>query len=133
MFMTRVLEGTQASNYLLFSDVHLGADLVQHARPETAPRLGASHRIDHELGSMLDYYREHSDPERPWRLVIAGDFIDLVGMSISAQDGAALSSPLSEDEVIHGLGSAEDRAAFKMRAVAVRHDHLFRRLARFVR
>jgi predicted phosphodiesterase len=35
--------------------------------------------------------------------------------------------------VIHGLGSAEDRAAFKMRAVAVRHDHLFRRLARFVR
>src|SRR5262245_28072839 len=109
--MTRAVDLQQGSNYILFSDVHLGADLVQHTRPWTAGRLGASHRIDHQLGSCLDYYREHSDPERPWRLVVAGDFIDLVGMSISAQDTAALASPLSEDELQHGLGSAEDRAA----------------------
>jgi UDP-2,3-diacylglucosamine pyrophosphatase LpxH len=121
-----------ANNYLLFSDVHLGADLVQHARPWTAARLHAAHRIDHDLGTMLDYYREHADPVRPWRLVIAGDFIDLVGMSISLSAGTSLSTPLDEDEVEHGLGSAEDRAAFKMRAVAARHDRLFRTLARFV-
>jgi UDP-2,3-diacylglucosamine pyrophosphatase LpxH len=122
----------EANNYLLFSDVHLGADLVQHARPWTAKRLHAAHRIDHDLGTMLDHYREHADPLRPWRLVIAGDFIDLVGMSISLSEGSSLSTPLDEDEVVHGLGSAEDRAAFKMRAVAMRHDRLFRTLARFV-
>lgn len=122
-----------ASNYLLFSDVHLGADLVQHTRPWTASRLSEAHRIDHDLGAMLDHYREQADPERPWRLVIAGDFIDLVGMSISAGDNAALQSPLSDDEVEHGLGSAEDRAAFKMRSVATRHDKLFRKLAHFVK
>ncbi|HEX7478811.1 MAG TPA: hypothetical protein VF331_13480 [Polyangiales bacterium] len=122
-----------ANNYLLFSDVHLGADLVQHTRPWTASRLSEAHRIDHDLGAMLDHYREQADPERPWRLIIAGDFVDLVGMSISASESAALRSPLTQDEVAHGLGSAEDRAAFKMRAVAQRHDKLFRRLACFVK
>jgi UDP-2,3-diacylglucosamine pyrophosphatase LpxH len=121
-----------ASNYLLFSDVHLGADLVQHARPETADRLLQVHGVDHELGAMLDYYREHSDPDRPWRLIIAGDFIDLVGMSISANESVALSTPLTEEEQEHGLGSSQDHAVHKMRAVAARHDLVFRKLARFV-
>lgn len=117
-----------ASNYLLFSDVHLGADLVQHAQPWTAERLRAVHKVDHELGAMLDHYREKADPQRPWRVVIAGDFIDLVGMSISSSEAAAL----TDDEREHGLGSSQDHAALKMRAVAVRHDLLFRKLARFV-
>jgi UDP-2,3-diacylglucosamine pyrophosphatase LpxH len=128
--MTRPSLPPEASNYLLFSDVHLGADLVQHAAPWTASRLQAVHSIDHELGTMLDHYREHSDPERPWRLVIAGDFIDLVGMSISA--ASPMATPLTEDELEHGLGSTEDHAAVKMRAVAARHDLLFRKLAHFV-
>jgi UDP-2,3-diacylglucosamine pyrophosphatase LpxH len=122
----------EANNYLLFSDVHLGADLVQHAQPWTAERLREAHQVDHELGSMLDHYRERSEPGRPWRLVIAGDFIDLVGMSISAAEGTTLSSPLNDDEREHGLGSSHEHAAVKMRAVAERHDALFRKLARFV-
>jgi UDP-2,3-diacylglucosamine pyrophosphatase LpxH len=121
----------EASNYLLFSDVHLGADLIQHAQPSTASRLLAAHRIDQQLGSMLDHYRDHREDGRPWRVVIAGDFIDLVGMSISAA-GTAFSTPLSEDDEMHGIGSAEDHAAFKMRAVATRHHLLFEKLARFV-
>jgi UDP-2,3-diacylglucosamine pyrophosphatase LpxH len=118
----------EASNYLLFSDVHLGADLVQHMRPWTAERLREAHRIDRELSTMLDHYREHSDPLRPWRLVIAGDFIDLVGMSISGAEHAGL----NKDEEVHGLGSCEDHVAVKMRAVAARHDLVFRKLAQFV-
>ena len=55
-------------NYLLFSDVHLGADLVQHARPWTVGRLRRVLQIDRELSSMLDHYREQADPERPWTL-----------------------------------------------------------------
>jgi predicted phosphodiesterase len=112
--------------------VHLGADLVQHARPWTASRLAEALSIDRDLGSMLDHYREHADPSRPWRMVIAGDFIDLVGMSIAPLKDANLATPLSEDDLSHGLGSAEDHAAHKMRAVAVRHDALFKKLAAFV-
>src|SRR5690349_22680790 len=51
-------------NYLLFSDVHLGADLVQHARPWTISRLRQVLRVDRELSAMLDHYREHSEPSR---------------------------------------------------------------------
>jgi UDP-2,3-diacylglucosamine pyrophosphatase LpxH len=117
-----------ARNYLLFSDVHLGADLVQHTRPWTAARLSEVHHIDHQLGDMLDHYRERSDPQRPWCVVIAGDFIDLVGMSISGSESASMNA----DEQLHGLGSSEAHAAVKMRAVAARHDLVFRKLARFV-
>ncbi len=120
------------SNYLLFSDVHLGADLVQHARPWTKSRLAEALSIDGQLGAMLDHYREQSDPNRPWRLVIAGDFIDLIGMSISPALGAQFETPLTEDDLIHGLGSAQDHAVLKLRAVAVRHDSLFKKLAAFV-
>jgi UDP-2,3-diacylglucosamine pyrophosphatase LpxH len=130
--MTLASVPPEACSYLLFSDVHLGADLVQHARPWTASRLREAHRIDHQLGTMLDYYRERPDGSRPWCLVIAGDFIDLMSMSIAPAAGQTLATPLSEDDVAHGLGSAEDHAALKMRAVAERHDLLFRKLASFV-
>jgi len=120
----------KVSNYILLSDVHLGADLVQHTRPWTADRLREVPRIDHELGTMLDHYRQHSDPERPWCLVIAGDFVDLTGMSIGAA-GCDL-SVLTADELEHGLGSSQDHVVAKLQAVALRHDLLFRKLARFV-
>src|SRR5690349_25108253 len=63
-------------NYLLFSDVHLGADLVQHARPWTIGRLRRVLQIDRDLSTMLDHYREQAEPGRPWTLIIAGDLVD---------------------------------------------------------
>lgn len=120
------------TNYLLFSDVHLGADLVQYARPWTVSRLREVLRIDRELAAMLAHYRAHRDPERPWKLIIAGDLIDFMGMSIAPHEELPLETPLSEEEQSHGLGSARDHAAHKMRAVAQRHDLVFRELAGFV-
>lgn len=119
-------------NYLIFSDVHLGADLVQHVRPWTRERLKQIARIDRDLASMLDWYREHRDPERPWRLIIAGDLVDFIGMSIAPLEGAPLASALSAEEELNGLGSSRDRAVAKMRAVARRHGLVFEKLARFV-
>ena len=119
-------------NYLLFSDVHLGADLVQHARPWTIGRLRRVLQIDRELSSMLDHYREQAEPGRPWKLVIAGDLVDFVGMSIAPATGQELETPLTEEERSHGLGSARDHALYKMRAAASRHDLVFRKLADFV-
>jgi len=117
-------------NYLVLSDVHLGADLVQHWRPWTAGRLERVPRVDHELGAMLDYYRQRADLDRPWRLVIAGDFIDLMGMSITASAHGCV--PRTEDERKHGLGSTEDHVCAKIRAVVQRHATLFHKLAHFV-
>jgi UDP-2,3-diacylglucosamine pyrophosphatase LpxH len=119
-------------NYLLFSDVHLGADLVQHARPWTVGRLRRVLQIDRELSSMLDHYREQADPERPWTLVIAGDLVDFVGMSIAPVSGQELETPLTAEERSHGLGGARDHALYKMRAAASRHDLVFKKLADFV-
>ena len=120
------------TNYLLFSDVHLGADLVQHARPWTVSRLRQVLRIDRELSGMLDHYRQHAEPGRPWKLIIAGDLVDFMGMSIAPREGHALETPLTAEEHLHGLGSASDHAGQKMRAVAERHALVFQKLAQFV-
>src|SRR5215813_7286115 len=120
------------ANYLLFSDVPLGADLVQHARPWTISRLRQVLRLDRELSSMLEHYRGNRDPERPWTLIIAGDLVDFMGMSIAPVEGTVLETPLTEEERHHGLGSTRDHAVQKMRAVAKRHQLVFQKLAQFV-
>lgn len=120
------------TNYLLFSDVHLGADLVQHARPWTVSRLREVLRVDRELSAMLDHYRVQCEPDRPWTLIIAGDLVDFMGMSLAPREGTELETPLNAEEHLHGLGSACDHAEHKMRAVAERHDLVFRKLAQFV-
>jgi len=127
----------RTSNYILFSDVHLGADLVQHVRPWTRKRLRKIAEVDRDLSAMLDHYRENADPDRPWRLIIAGDLVDFIGMSIAppdAEDGAtsAANLLLTAEEREHGLGSTAEHAVLKMRAVARRHSGVFDRLAAFV-
>jgi len=119
-------------NFILFSDVHLGADLVQHVRPWTVERLKKIARIDRDLARMLDWYRERQDPDRPWCMVIAGDLVDFVGMNVAAAADADVVTELSSEEVAHGLGSARDHAVLKMNAVARRHRLVFERLAAFV-
>src|SRR4051812_46424877 len=86
------------TNYLLFSDVHLGADLVQYARPWTVSRLREVLRIDRQLSDMLAHYRVQRDPQRPWKLIIAGDLIDFMGMSIAPHEDVPLETPMSAEE-----------------------------------
>jgi UDP-2,3-diacylglucosamine pyrophosphatase LpxH len=123
---------TTNANFIFFSDVHLGSDLVQHVRPWTVSRLKQMARIDRDLAAMLDHYRTERDPERPWRLVIAGDLVDFIGMNIAPAQGSELWAHLNAEERELGLGSTEEMAAAKMRAVAERHSHAFTRLAAFV-
>ncbi len=122
----------QSTHYLILSDVHLGSDLVQHARPWTAERLSRVLEVDYKLASLLDHYRNNAEPDRKWTLVIAGDLVDFVGMSIIADKAAELQTPLSEEEMEHGLGSAADHAVHKVHAVARRHPLVFGKLAQFV-
>ncbi len=118
-------------NLIVLSDVHLGSDLVQHARPDAPAGGVAVSRRDRELVALIDWYRDRRQGGLPWRLVIAGDFVDFVGMSVSAE-GAELVTEPNEEERLHGLGSAVDHTLAKLRRVAVHHQSVFAALARFV-
>lgn len=107
---------------LVLSDVHLGSDIAEGAKNPTR----RSERVDRDLVRLLDHYRAQ---ERRWRLVIAGDFIDFIGMTVRADDVA---TPLTAEEREHGLGSAVDHARLKLRRVATRHASVFAALAAFV-
>ncbi len=109
---------------LVLSDVHLGSDLNACARKR-------SPTIDRDLIRLIDHYRAQPPAGDRWRFVIAGDFIDFIGMAIPA-DANELETPPTEEERAHGLGSAEDHARVKMRRVADRHADVFRALASFV-
>ena len=118
-------------NLLVLSDVHLGCDLVQHARPDAPARGEASLERDRELVAFLDWYREHRDGGRPWRLVIAGDLIDFVGMCISPVPDE-IETELTEEELLNGLGGSADHTRAKLRLVAEHHADVMAALARFI-
>jgi UDP-2,3-diacylglucosamine pyrophosphatase LpxH len=118
-------------NLLAFSDVHLGSELVQYAQPGAPKRGAASQRRDLELAALLDWYRERPVGGKPWRLIIAGDFIDFVGMAVAPNPNEIQTEP-TEEERQHGLGSAVDHTVAKLRRVAENHHEVFVALARFV-
>lgn len=121
-------------NLLAFSDVHLGSDLVQHARPE-APRAHAgSLRRDRDLAALLDWYRERPVGGHPWRLLIGGDFIDFSGMSVMfGAEPSADRTELTDEELAHGLGGAADHALAKLRLVMEHHAPVMQALSAFLR
>jgi UDP-2,3-diacylglucosamine pyrophosphatase LpxH len=118
-------------NLLVLSDVHLGSDLVQHARPYAPARGAASRRRDRELVALLDWYRARPRGGLPWRLVIAGDLVDFTGMSVSGAPDEIVTE-LNDEELRHGLGSSVDHTLAKLRRVAEHHRPVFAALARFV-
>jgi UDP-2,3-diacylglucosamine pyrophosphatase LpxH len=118
-------------NLLVLSDIHLGSDLVQHARPDAPARGSASVRRDRELVAMLDWYRVRPHGGLPWRLVIAGDLVDFVGMSVSSGPDEIVTEP-NEEERLHGLGNSADHTLAKLRRVAEHHAPVFSAIARFV-
>lgn len=115
---------------LVFSDVHLGSDIDE--RQGNAPRRSSS--VDRDLVALIAHYREKAPGADRWRIVIAGDFIDFIGMTVapSAADVDALATPLTDEEELHGVGGAADHARVKLRRVAQRHADVFEALAAFV-
>jgi UDP-2,3-diacylglucosamine pyrophosphatase LpxH len=107
-----------AHNLIVLSDIHLGSDLVHHARPEAPARGKKGERRDRDLVALLHYYRSRRQAGRPWRLVIAGDFVDFSGMSVSPD--AELDTAPTSEELAHGLGGAPDHTLAKLR-ILVRH------------
>ena len=112
---------------LVFSDVHLGSDLN-----DSGPKVPRSTAIDRDLAALLAHYRRTAPPADRWRLVIAGDFVDFVGMSIDPREGdVLLTEPTSRERAL-GLGGAEDHVRLKLERARARHPEVFAELAAFV-
>lgn len=124
----RAVAGEAAGESLIvLSDVHLGSDL-DDLHPGRARRARA---VDEDLVRLLSHYRHAPAPDGRWRLVIAGDFIDFIGMALHPS-GEGVSTPPNDDEREFGLGNAEDHARLKLRRVAARHADVFAALSAFV-
>jgi UDP-2,3-diacylglucosamine pyrophosphatase LpxH/transcriptional regulator with XRE-family HTH domain len=120
-----------AFDYLLLSDLHLGSDLVTHVRPWAASSwLTRESDLDEQLVSMLAHHRRVQHPGRRLRVVIVGDFLELVGVSLPAVDVRTVPT---REERAHGLGSAADHVVAKVRAIAARHPRVFGAFMELVR
>jgi len=117
----------KGESLLVLSDVHLGSDL----NDLTGATVRRAREVDEDLVRLLVHYRDAAAPNGRWRLVIAGDFIDFIGMTVRAGE-TNLVTPTTEEEDTFGLGNAEDHAREKMRRVAARHADVFAALAAFV-
>jgi UDP-2,3-diacylglucosamine pyrophosphatase LpxH len=111
---------------LVLSDVHLGSDLNDFGNPTRRSR-----GVDEDLVKLIRHYRNAPPRGERWHLVVAGDFIDFVGMAVRAE-GVELSTERSEEERAHGLGNAADHVRIKLRLVVERHRDVFDALAGFV-
>src|SRR5437764_1361073 len=116
-----------SESLLVFSDVHLGSDIHDGA----AHAVRRSESVDRDLVRLIAHYRAQKPPADRWRIVIAGDFIDFIGMIVTPAQGA-LETELTEEERIHGVGNAVDHARLKLARVAKRHADVFEELAKFV-
>lgn len=122
------VNSTSNESLLILSDVHLGNDLNDLA--PSGDRRSAV--VDADLANLLEHYRASPCSGKRWRLVIAGDFIDFVGMSILPRKGQLLDEEASAEEREHGLGNSAAHATLKLRAVAERHPIVFDALADFL-
>lgn len=120
--------GTEVESLLVFSDVHLGSDILDGAVNKARRSLA----IDRDLVELLAHYRTQPPRGTRWRIVIAGDFIDFIGMTIPHEPSPGLETPPTAEELVHGLGNAADHARLKLRRVAERHADVFGALASFV-
>lgn len=117
-----------SESFLVFSDVHLGSDLDDGQGH--APKRSS---VDRDLVALVAFYRKTPPKASRWHIVVAGDFIDFIGMTIApSSDIGAQLTELTEEERAHGLGGAADHAREKLRRVARRHADVFAELAAFV-
>ncbi|MBL8715244.1 MAG: metallophosphoesterase [Myxococcales bacterium] len=127
-------DAAESDTLLVLSDVHLGSDLNDLT---TEGGVKRTPEIDDDLARLLDHYRVRPPVGRDgkvgtYRLVIAGDFIDFIGITMRLPSNSEGETEWTDEEREHGLGSAEDHASHKLRLVAERHANVFAALARFV-
>lgn len=127
--------GTAERDLLLFSDIHLGSDLKRRALRQAGSleALCREDGLDRAIGGLLDHYTARTPVGGSWRLVLAGDVVDFIGINLTPRDvgGPATFEP-TVDEMEYGLEPGPERCAWLFDLVVRRHPLFFERLGAFV-
>jgi UDP-2,3-diacylglucosamine pyrophosphatase LpxH len=110
-------------NLLAVSDLHFGCDLKPGLRPS---RRG----FDGQFAAFLDFHAANRKDGKPWRLILNGDIVDFVAITVTPESDAGF--PVSDEERLFGLGAEEAKCAWKLRQTFARHGEVFDALARFL-
>lgn len=111
-------------NLLAISDLHLGCDL------RAGNKLDKPRTTDAPLASFLHWHTEHRDGGKPWRLILNGDIVDFVAITLVPKEPVPFA--ISAEERALGLAPTEPKCVWKLRRTADRHHTVFDALARFV-
>jgi UDP-2,3-diacylglucosamine pyrophosphatase LpxH len=114
----------QPHNLLAISDLHLGCDL----KAGTKPQRGSS--FDAQLAEFLDFHAVNQRGGKPWRLLLNGDIVDFVAVTVTP--GPEATFQVSEEERQFGLAPEESKCVWKLSKVFERHPLVFDALARFL-
>lgn len=115
---------------LICSDHHLGEHGKDLSRVDYVKKIR-----DRELCAWLEHYATHRLDDRPWRLVINGDFVDFLAVTFTpSRDELAdgLAFELSDHESRFGLDNSSPKVVWKLEHIYDRHKVLFTYLADFV-
>ena len=115
-------------NLLIVSDLHLGADLK---RTGFAYLRGVA-TLDREFGRFLDWYAAHPEGDLPWRLIVNGDMVDFINVTMLPAEGETTGFEVSEQEKRFGLSGEETKVSWMLDKIVERHRPLFEKLAAFV-
>ena len=77
------------------TDVHLGSDLNDCTDNVTR----RSDDIDRDLALLLSHYRAAPPPADRWHIVIAGDFIDFIGITLASNRERLETEPTVEERM----------------------------------
>src|SRR5436189_5877744 len=111
-------------NLLAISDLHLGCDL------RAGNKLDKPRPTDGPLASFLGYHATHREGGKPWRLILNGDIVDFVAITLVPKE--VVPFEISPEERFLGLAPTEPKCVWKLRRTAERHPAVFDALARFV-
>jgi len=112
----------EGENILLISDLHLGEACKDHSRLEYLKRAG---ELDEHICQFLDYYRDERIEGRPWRLIMGGDLLDFLQVTMTPEG-------VDEETAFFGLGTREADSAWKLARLMERHRRVFIYLADFI-
>jgi UDP-2,3-diacylglucosamine pyrophosphatase LpxH len=110
-------------NILAVSDLHLGCDLKPGAR------LDRPRPADPALASFIAWHATHRTGGKPWRLLLNGDIVDFVAITLVPKDAVF---SISDEERELGLAPSEPKCVWKLRRTAERHPEVFDAFAKFV-
>lgn len=109
-------------NIVIVSDLHLGEACKEHSRIEYLKR---GSEIDDEFCRFIDWLTRERIDGRPWCLILGGDLVDFLQVTIVPRDADA-------ERQRYGLGTTEEESAWKLTRMMERHHSAFVYLAAFV-